>query len=121
MSAKIEFNRVPYTTSYRSIDGEMKTIRRIPPAKLHDFETDDVVTITRKRGDDWDTEQEVKVVGINSRQPNTLMVEGENGKHTFLTYTDVRGMPKNAGDEAMLADQQERQRDPLGSDYLLWP
>ncbi|NBX17761.1 MAG: hypothetical protein EBR09_10380 [Proteobacteria bacterium] len=121
MSAKVQTGRVPYTVSYRTSDGELKTIRRVPPPVMHEFKNEDTVTITRKRGDDWDAGQEVKVIGINSRQPNTLMVEGNNGKHTFLTYTDVRGVPKNAADQAITEDFQERQSDPLGSDYLLWP
>lgn len=121
MSAKVQSARVPYTVSYRTSDGELKSIRRVPPPKLHEFQTEDMVTITRKRGDDWDADQEVKVVGISNRQPNTLMVERKDGRHTFLTYTDVRGRPKNAADETLKEDFQERQRDPLGSDYLLWP
>jgi hypothetical protein len=121
MAGKIEFSRAPYVVSYRSGDGEVKTIRRVPPPKLHEFQTDDVVTITRKRGDDWDVEQDVRVAGIAQRQPNTLMVEGKDGKHTFLTYSDVRAEPKNLSDLAMREDFLEKQRDPIGSDYLLWP
>lgn len=121
MSAKVEASRAPYVVSYRGADGELKTIRRVPPAKLHNFQTDDVVTISRKRGDDWDVDQEVKIVGVSRRQPNTLMVEAENGRHTFLTYTDVRGKPRNESDQALVDEFKERQRDPIGSDYLLWP
>lgn len=121
MAVKVDASRAPYVVSYRTSDGELKTVRRVPPAKLHDFQTDDVVTISRKRGDDWDVDQDVKVVGVNKRQPNTLMVEGKDGKHTFLTYSDVRGKPKNQADQALQEDFEERKRDPIGSDYLLWP
>lgn len=121
MSGRVETSRVPYVVSYRSSDGELKSIRRVPPQKLHDFETDDVVTISHKRSDNWNSDDEVRVVGINQRQPNTLMVEGPDGRHTFLSYTDVRGKNKNLGDEAMREELKERQRDPIGSDYLLWP
>lgn len=121
MSVKVITSRAPYVVSYRGSDGEMKTIRRVPPAKLHDFQTDDMVTISKKRSDNWESDQEVKVVGISNRQPNTLMVEGPDGKHTFLAYTDVRGKAKNQADAALQEEFKERERDPLGSDYLLWP
>ncbi|NBW82867.1 hypothetical protein EBR21_14045 [bacterium] len=121
MPTKVDVSRAPYVVSYRDNDGELKTIRRVPPAKLHKFETDDVVTISRKRGDDWNTDSEVKVIGVNKRQPNTLMVENAEGRHTFLTYTDVRGKARNQADAELQEDFNEKQRDPIGSDYLLWP
>jgi len=121
MAEKVEFTRTPYNVSYRTSDGELKKIRRVPPAKLHDLEPEDVVTISQKRSDNWDSGQEVRVVGVNKRQPNTLWVEGADGRRTFLTYSDVRSKPKSAGEAAFAEDISERQRDPIGSDYLLWP
>ncbi|MFZ9521047.1 MAG: hypothetical protein ACO3A4_11285 [Silvanigrellaceae bacterium] len=121
MPADVKASRAPYVVSYRSNDGELKSIRRVPPPKLHNFQTDDVVTISRKRGDDWDVDNEVKVTGINKRQPNTLRVENADGKHTFLTYSDLRGKAKNQADAELQEEFNERQRDPIGSDYLLWP
>jgi hypothetical protein len=114
-------NRSPYYVRYRDADGELKSIRRVPPAKLHDMMPDDVVTISRRRSDNWDDGEEVKVVGINPRQPNTLMVEKEDGKKTFLAYSDVKTKPRSASEVAYAEELKERASDPIGSDYLLWP
>lgn len=113
--------RSPYYVRYRDSDGELKSIRRVPPAKLHDMMPDDVVTISKKRSDNWENGEEVKIVGINPKQPNTVMVEKENGTRTFLSYTDVKTKPKTAADVEYAEELKERANDPIGSDYLLWP
>ncbi|MEY2988772.1 MAG: hypothetical protein RJB13_2293 [Pseudomonadota bacterium] len=114
-------NRSPYYVRYRDMDGELKSIRRVPPAKLHDMMPDDVVTISRKRSDNWEDGEEVKVIGINPKQPNTLMVEKENGTRTFLAYSDLKTKPRTEADIAYAEELRERANDPIGSDYLLWP
>lgn len=121
MVSRTESARSPYYVRYRTAEGELKSIRRVPPAKLHDMVPDDVVTISRKRSDNWENGEEVKILGINPKQPNTLMVEREDGKTTFLAYTDVKSKPKSAADIEYAEELRERASDPIGSDYLLWP
>ena len=121
MVQSVSTSRTPYNVRYRTSDGEVKTIRRVPPSRLHDMVPDDMVTISQKRSDNWTEGSEVKVVGVSARQPNTLWVEDSDGNRTFLPYTDVRGQPKSAADRELAEEIRERKKDPIGSDYLLWP
>jgi hypothetical protein len=113
------FDRKPYNVSYTK-DGVRQTIRRVPPPKLHDLLPEDKVTIRRTKGDDWEEGDEVTVRGVGRRQPNTLQVEGQNGKKTFLPYFDV-AFKDRAGEDVIMEDELKISRDPLGSKYLLWP
>lgn len=116
--AEFKVDRTPYTVRYMK-DGVQKVERRVPPPKLHDILPGDEVTISRRKGADWDEGDEVKVKGINPRQPNTLQVE-KNGKTTFLPYFDTRfeGRP---GEDVIAEDERRAEADPIGSKYLLWP
>jgi hypothetical protein len=116
--ADVKFDRTPYTVSYMK-DGERRTIRRVPPPKLHDLAPADKVVISRKKGDDWDAGDEVTVKSIGRRQPNTLQVE-KDGKTTFLPYFDVL-FREREGADIIAEDGMKIARDPLGSKYLLWP
>lgn len=121
MAQSLSVHRAPYNVRYRTPDGEVKAIRRVPPPRLHDLVPDDVVTISQKRSDNWEAGEDVTVVGVNERHPNTLWVEDSDGKRTFLSYSDVKGQPKSRGDQEYVEEIRERKRDPIGSDYLLWP
>ena len=121
MAESVSFKRTPYIVQYRTEEGELKSIRRVPPPKLHPFLPEDVVTISKKRSDNWDAEEEVKVDGVNERQPNTLWVEKADGRRTFLPYSDVRAAARSEADVEFADEIKERRSDPLGSDYLLWP
>lgn len=117
--AEVKFDRTPYKVQYYK-DGKKHTIRRIPPPKLHDMLPEDVVTISRKKNDDWDEDMTVKIKDIQRRQPNTLTIENDDGKYTFIDYTDVRfdGRPS---EEFFSSEGAARAADPIGSKYLLWP
>ena len=121
MVQSVSANRTPYNVRYRTSDGEVKIIRRVPPSKLHDMMPDDMVTISQKRSDNWDSGEEVQVVGVNSKQPNTLWVEKSDGRRTFLSYSDVKGQMKGESEIQFAEEIRERKKDPIGSDYLLWP
>lgn len=112
-------DRRPYMVSYTK-DGVRHTIRRVPPPKLHDYLPEDKVTIRRTKGEDWEEGDEVTVRGVNRRQPNTLQVEGPDGKKTFLPYFDV-AFKDRKGEDIIMEDEMKVARDPLGSKYLLWP
>jgi hypothetical protein len=116
--SEVKWDRKPYTITYQK-DGKTHTQRRIPPPKLHEIEVGDKVTLTRRKGEDWDDGDEVKIKHISGRQPNTLQVE-RDGKVTFVPYFDMnfKGRPG-----ASIVDEDEKAiaRDPLGSRYLLWP
>ena len=117
--AEVKFDRSPYKVTYYK-EGKMHTIRRVPPPKLHDAMPGDTVTITNKKNDDWQEGQTVKVKNITSRQPNVLQVEKEDGKYTFLDYRDVK-LNERPPVTAETTEQAERDADPIGSKYLLWP
>ncbi|KAB8029982.1 hypothetical protein [Fluviispira multicolorata] len=108
------FDRTPYNVEYYK-DGEKQTIRRVPPAKLHDMVAGDEVTINRKKGDDWDAGDNVEIKAINPKQPNTLTLQKENEDYTFLTYDDVDLKTKS------MQHLINEGKDPYGSQYLLWP
>jgi hypothetical protein len=114
------FDRRPYKVEYYK-DGQKHVISRRPPPKLHPILPEDVVTIRRKRNDDWQEGDEVEVKAISSRQPNTLQVKNENGRTTFLPFFDVEFEGRDEGTDVVANDTRARRRDPIGSDYLLWP
>ena len=116
--SEVKFDRKPYVVSYTK-DGETHRIRRVPPPKLHDILPGDKVTISRRKGEDWDEGEEVKVKAISPRQPNTLQVE-KDGKTTFLPYFDTRFEGRD-GENLIAEDERRVASDPLGSKYLLWP
>lgn len=114
MTASVASRR-PYQIVFYD-GGERRVIHRRPPPRLHKIEVEDEVRITRKRSDNWDEGDTVKVTRITDRQPNTLRVEDDEGRHTFLSYRDVafEGRPNGSEDP-------EESADPIGSRYLLWP
>lgn len=107
-------DRTPYNIEYYK-DGQKQTIRQVPPPKLHDLVEGDKVTISNKKGDDWNSGDDVEIKAINPRQPNTLTVQNSNGEYTFLPYDYVE-----LNEKSPLHFIQEG-KDPLGSQYLLWP
>ena len=114
----ISFPRTPYKVTYYK-NGKKKTIRRVPPPKMHGLLPKDNVRITQKKGDDWDEGKGVKIKGVSQRQPNTLYVEDEDGKRTFLSFYDVEW--ENITEQRKLAAERGEDYDEYGSDYLLYP
>ena len=98
-------------------DGVQHKIRRRPPKKLHNIFPKDEVVLTRKKNDDFNTDDEFKVKGINKRQPNVLKLENDEGKTTFVDYYDLKL-------ERKLGERKEGQNPldlPENTDYLVWP
>lgn len=115
-SGKIEFSRKPYKVTYRDLEGNMQTIRRVPPPKLHDMLPKDIVKIESKKNDDWNKGDEFAIKGINPRQPNTVQLQKENGDYTFMSFYDL-SLEERIGSRkyANPAD------DPVLNEYLIWP
>jgi hypothetical protein len=113
----IKFDRKPYTVTYREdATGQMKTIRRTPPPKLHEALPTDIVELNHKKSDDFRKGDEVEVVYINPRHPNTLKIRNGDGVTTFVEYYDA-----NLKEEvAPRPDVDPRDR-PVNNRYLLWP
>ncbi|SMF38037.1 hypothetical protein [Pseudobacteriovorax antillogorgiicola] len=111
----IQFNRKPYKVTYYK-DGERKTIRRVPPPKLHDMLPKDKVSLTRGKNDDFETGDEFTVKHINQRHPNVLQVTNDDGRSTFIDYYDLKLEQKIAKRNGV---------DPLdfpeNNRYLRWP
>jgi hypothetical protein len=112
----VRFSRKPYTISYTDLKGEHKTIRRVPPAKMHEALPTDIVELTRKKSDAFDEGEEYEVKHINPRHPNVLQLVGDDGRTTFVEHYDIRL-------EEEVADRPGKDpRDkPINNRYLLWP
>ena len=111
----VRFNRTPYTVTYYQ-DGEKKTIRRIPPPKLHEAVPDDTVKLTRGKNADFKAGDEFTVKSINPRQPNVLQLTNSDGVSTFADYYDTTlEEMRGARDGIEPIDL------PINNKYLLWP
>lgn len=115
MSQSIQFSRRPYKISYYK-DGVQKTIRRVPPPKLHDILPQDVVELKTRKNDDWPGGDEYTVRHINPRHPNTIQLEDDDGNTTFVSHYDLELT------EEVAARAGKRFQDvPRNNKYLLWP
>jgi hypothetical protein len=118
VSTPIRFDRTPYTVTYYQ-DGEKKTIRRVPPPKIHDALPTDKVELNTKRNDDFVDGGVYRVKNINPRHPNTLQLEDEEGRTTWINNHEMELKEKVApreGEENLPSyDIPRRNR------YLLWP
>lgn len=113
----IKFDRKPYTVTYREdATGEIKTIQRRPPPKLHEALPTDIVELNHKKSDDFEAGDNVEVTYINPRHPNTLQIKNSAGDTTFVEYYDA-----NLKEEvAPRAGVDPRDR-PQSNRYLIWP
>lgn len=112
--------RKPYKVTYRSVvDGEMHTIRRIPPPKLHTLLPEDRVELKHKKNDDWQLGEEYEVEAFTRKAPNTIKISNKETKdYTYVPYYDLKFQPR-AG-ETMKEDSSGRLR-PISNRYLNWP
>ena len=115
-SSKIAFSRKPYTVRYTDLDGNQKSIRRVPPPKLHNMFPTDVVTLNTKKNDDWDKGDSYKVKAINQKQPNTIQVEKEDGDYTFISFYDL-SLEERIGNGRF----DDPRDNPINNQYLVWP
>ncbi|MFK7873288.1 MAG: hypothetical protein AB8C84_08985 [Oligoflexales bacterium] len=113
----IHFSRKPYQVIYKDFHtGELKTIRRRPPAKNHEMLPTDVVSLKNTRNEKWQESDEVTVRHISHRAPNVLQVENADGQTTFVPSHDLNLEEKVAW--------RFGQSSPESSDfnrYLRWP
>lgn len=116
MSA-ISFPRRPYNVTYRSIDGEINTIRRQPPKKLHDILPEDVVSLSYKKNDDWEVGEEFEVKNVNNKQPNTVQIKNtDTNDYTFVPYYDLK-----IEEKVNFSNYKEKRDIPQNNKYLRWP
>ena len=116
MADEIVFSRRPYTVSYKDLKGEMHTIRRVPPEKLHEILPTDKVELTTTKNADWQEGDSYTMRHIAPRQPNTLQIEKGNGETTFIEYSDA------TLDEMVAPRYGMNSREaPVNNKYLLWP
>lgn len=111
----INFDRTPYKVTYMQ-DGKKVTIRRVPPAKLHDVLPTDRVELTTRHSDDFPEGEKYTVKYISTRQPNIMQLENADGQTTFAPYFDTelrdRVAPRNGVDP---------RDEPINNRYLRWP
>jgi len=112
----VKFSRAPYNVTYMDLKGEKKTIRRVPPPKLHDALPTDIVKLTRKKNDDFRAGEKLEVVSITERQPNVLQLQRSDGTRTFVDHYDIQLDRKVA-----MRDGVDPLDEPINNKYLLWP
>jgi hypothetical protein len=118
-SSPIQFSRAPYAVSFHDLHGQLQTIRRVPPPKLHDALPTDRVELTTKKSDDFREGDEVTVKYINPRHPNTLQLVNGNGDTTFVDYYDVNLVNEVAPRTDRLVS--DRPSATVSNRYLMWP
>lgn len=125
---KVQLNREPYTVKYMDLAGEVKSLRRTPPPKLHDALPQDVVELTRKKNDDFNVGESLEVLSISPRQPNVLRVKNADGQVTFIDALDMRFNVSGDAETALAEEaptakrSRESPRDRvMDSRYLVWP
>jgi hypothetical protein len=118
LADEIKFDRTPYTVKYVDLNGKQQSIRRVPPEKLHEALPTDVVTLTRKRSDDFTADNDYEVQYISPRNPNVLQLKKPDGNTTFVEYFDTE--LHEEGKVAFRNGEDPRER-AINSKYLLWP
>lgn len=122
MADEFKVDRTPYKVTYQDLQGKMQTITRTAPPKLHDALPEDIVTLDRKRSDDFDAGNDFEVKHINPRHANTLQLVREGGATTFVDYYDV-----TLKEEVTPRDENAPRINPnsasasINNRYLLWP
>ena len=116
MADPIVFDRKPYFVTWKDQDGNMQTIRRVPPPKLHDALPPYVVELTADRSADFRKGDQVTVKHINPRHPNVLQVEDGDGHTTFMNYFEV-----NLKEQVAMRDGVPPEARPERNKYLTWP
>jgi hypothetical protein len=113
----------PYTIRYKDDKtGEMKTIRRQPPVKLHQTLPKDKVELLSKRSDSFDEGGTYTVKGISPRSPNILQLENGDGETTFIEYHDTKLVSENAEPETSGDNVSPAQASRIiKSKYMIWP
>lgn len=111
----IKVDRTPYTVTYYQ-GGEKKTLRRVPPQVRHDIMPGDKVSVTHKKSEHWDVDQEASATTITNRQPNTIRIKKDDGTYTYMSHLDLQREKQGP-----ISIKQEEENDPIGHKYLLWP
>ena len=94
----------------------MKTIRRVPPPKLHDMLPKDKVVLQQGKNEDFETGDEFTVKHINQRHPNVLQLTNEDGRTTFVDYFDLKLEERRATRNGVSPLDL-----PENNSYLRWP
>ncbi len=111
----VQFSRKPYTITYTE-NGVKKTIRRVPPPKLHEAWPQDKVQLTSKYSDDFQEGGEYTVKSVSPRQPNILQLEDNEGNSTFVPYFHTE-LEEVVG----IRDGVDPRDIPINNKYLTWP
>jgi len=86
----IPFKRKPYTVTYKDFHtGELQHVKRRPPLKQHDMLPTDIVELSTKKGDDWESGEEYSIKHISYRAPNIVQLKNDEGLTTFVPYFDL--------------------------------
>lgn len=98
-------------------NGEKKTMRRIPPPKLHTMLPEDIVELKSKRSDDFLEGKNYEIKGISPRHPNTIQIKNDEGQTTFVEYFKLEPEEKRI----LNADGSLSINNSKLNKYLRWP
>ena len=113
----IQFPRIPYKTVYKDFHtNEVKTIRRVPPEKLHDILPTDKVELTTTLGADWKEGNIYTAKFIGPRSPNVIQIEDSKVGTTFVPYFELK-----LDSEVAERDGGKRIDKASSNKYLIWP
>jgi hypothetical protein len=115
----LTIDRTPYKVFYHK-DGQVKNLTRTPPALLHDMEVQDKVVLNRAYNSDFPSEETYEIGHIKPRNANVLFLNGEDGKQAAVPYFDVT-LKEKAENDIFAEDRRNKDKDPIGTGYLLWP
>lgn len=115
MSNEITFSRKPYTVTYKDMQGNLQKIKRRPPPLLHDMLPTDKVELTTSKNADWQAGNVYEVKHINTRHPNVLQIQDQEGVATFVDSHDLKL------DERVNFQGKEVAELQSFNEYLLWP
>ena len=113
---EIRFSRSPYTVTYLDLQGKQQTLRRVPPPKLHEMLPTDIVELTTRKNEDFETGDLADVYHINVRHPNVLQLRNDDGLTTFVEYFDV-----DLHEEVAPRPGRDPRDLPDNNRYLIWP
>lgn len=107
----------PYIVSWYE-NGEKKTMRRVPPPRLHQMLPTDIVELKSKRSDDFKAGEEFEIKHIANRHPNTIQLVNSRGETTFVGFHHLELKEEVAERPGRLRGYVENSRKNA---YIPWP
>lgn len=121
MADPIVFDRKPYEVKYHDLHGELQTIKRRPPEKIHNIWPEDKVELKFKKNDDWQAGEIYEAKHINPKHPNVIQIKSDD-ESTFVSAYDLElKSSSNSWDGWAAKNGLDPRDEPVNNEYLNWP